>query len=62
MLTVVGWMSPIASPATSAYGTLVSCSRGVISGSDPTVTPRYRSCPFHTEDGTARTLPSSVEK
>jgi hypothetical protein len=39
-VTDVGWMSPIASPATIAYGTLCTGARGVISGSAPTVMPR----------------------
>ena len=40
IVTEVGWMSPMASPATIAYGTLCTATRGVISGSLPTVMPR----------------------
>src|SRR5262245_47660563 len=38
--TLVGVMSPTALLAMSAYGTLTSDCRGVISASDPTFTPR----------------------
>jgi hypothetical protein len=40
METEFGWMSPIASPARNAYGTLSIGARGVISESVPTATPR----------------------
>src|SRR5579871_3313124 len=50
-VTDVGWMSPVASFAASAYGTLVAACRGESSGSDPTVTPTYRVEPSHTDGG-----------
>ena len=59
MVTLVGVMSPTAFPATSAYGTLRICCRGVISASVPTVTPRYSACPVNVLGGIA---PSTAEK
>ena len=40
MDTELGWMSPFTSPARIAYGTLWIVERGVISASEPTVTPK----------------------
>jgi hypothetical protein len=41
IVMLLGWMSPIASFATNAYGTLAISLRGVISASSPTWMPRY---------------------
>jgi hypothetical protein len=62
MDTDVGLMSPFTSPAMTAYGTLVSVSRGVISLSPAIVMPRYLVLPSKSPAVSGWTLPSSVEK
>ena len=59
---LVGVMSPTTLVATSAYGTLPMGSRGVISGSVPTVTPRKRVRPANTVGVNGVVEPSCVEK
>jgi hypothetical protein len=60
--TLAGWMSPVTSPAIRAYGTLATSSRGVISGSIPTVTPRNLGRPLNSVLGNMDMLPSATEK
>ena len=61
-VTLVGVISPTAFPATSAYGTLEIACRGVISGSVPTVTPRYSVAPLNRFSGNFVVWPSTAEK
>jgi hypothetical protein len=62
MLTLVGVMSPFTFPATIAYGTLRITCRGVISGSVPTVTPRYSGSPVKIDAGMVVDSPRMAEK
>jgi hypothetical protein len=62
-LTVSGLMSPVASTAVcawNAHGTDVSGVRGVISGSAPTVMPRYRGVAPNTSVSIVVIMPSVV--
>ena len=61
-VTDVGVMSPIALSATSAYGTLSSVCRGVISASAFTATPRKSSDPVKRSTGSDVTSPRRAEK
>jgi hypothetical protein len=62
MLTLVGVMSPFTFPAIIAYGTLRTACRGVISGSVPTVTPRYIGSPVKIVAGIGVDSPRMAEK
>ena len=60
--TAWGWITPIASLQTSAYGTLAISARGDISGSASTVTPSQRDDPSNTLASNGSIDPSCTEK
>ncbi|MDI1477317.1 hypothetical protein [Polyangium sp. y55x31] len=61
IVTLVGWMSPFTSFASSAYGTLWMGARGWSSGSLSIVIPRYRTEPSNTLSPNGTSEPSETE-